>query len=87
MLPSEQKLVQEVIDRLTLLERACPDSLERFEVMLELEDEFGTEAVRWAFRFFEALKAAEDRRMAVAGTGPLWDRELDGRAKSTGLLE
>jgi hypothetical protein len=78
MLPSEQKLVQEVIDRISILHDVRPDALERVEVISELREEFGAEAVGWAFRFFHALKVAEERRLAPAKEGPIWDRDLDG---------
>jgi hypothetical protein len=87
MLPSEQKLVEEVIERITVLQQARRDSLDWVEMIVELQEEFGTEAVRWACRFLVARGMAEDRRMAEAARGPLWDRDLDGRVKSTVLLE
>jgi hypothetical protein len=87
MLPSERRLVQQVIDRLTLIEQWGGDSLDMAELYLELEGEFGEEAVRWGVRFYEALKVAEGRRMADADRGPLWDRDLDGGDDASNLLE
>jgi hypothetical protein len=78
MLPFEQRLVEDVIDRLTLLQGRSPDSVDGAEVILEVQEEFGMEAVRWGFRFFLARGAAERRRLAAAARGPLWDRDLDG---------
>jgi hypothetical protein len=87
MLPSEQRLVQQVIDRLALIERAGGDSLDRVELYLDLEEQFGEEAVQWGFRFYKALKIAEERRLAAAAGGSLWDRDLDGGAEAAGLVK
>jgi hypothetical protein len=87
MLPSEQRLVQELIDRIALFEQTQPESWQWAKLTSYLEDLYGEEPVRWAIRFFDALKVAEERRLDAAGTGPLWDRELDGEVKSNGLSE
>jgi hypothetical protein len=85
MLPSERRLVQEVIDRLALMQQAEPDSLDWTELILDLEEGFGKEAARWGYRFYEALKIAHERRRAAEARGPLWDRDLDGGVESTDL--
>ena len=53
--------VAEVVRLLTELRRDL-DSLDTAEVMMELEDEFGIETVRMAFRFIEASQQARDKR-------------------------
>ena len=94
------KRVAEVVSRLTgapvdrlmgyipsplpVLESA--DSLDTIELMMELEEEFDEETIRWALRFMEALAARSDvARRSKPGMGPgpavpdpLWDRDLDG---------
>jgi hypothetical protein len=77
MLPSEQRLVEEVIQRIDQMDGSDPDSLDRVEIVLELREEFGTEAVTWAFRFLEAKRAASDARASLREKAPLWDRDLD----------
>ena len=62
------------------------DQLDTVELIMELEDEFDKETVRWALDFIEAhaeragttreTKARIARRPDCAS--PLWDRELDG---------
>jgi hypothetical protein len=94
------KRVAEVVSRLTgvpvdqltastpspwpVLESA--DSLDTIELILELEEEFDEETIRWALRFLEALAERHDvarRSKPRTGPGPegpdpLWDRVLDG---------
>jgi hypothetical protein len=65
------------------LDRA--DSLDRVELMMELEDEFDEETIRWAHRFIQAyadraraLSRSSARATArSSATDPMWDRELD----------
>jgi hypothetical protein len=86
MLPSERRLVQEVIDRLTHFEQMA-DSLDLIEPYLDLlEEEYGEEAVRWGYRFYEALKVAEERRMAAGDGASLWDRDLDGGDDASNVI-
>jgi hypothetical protein len=87
MLPSERRLVQQVIDRLTLIEQWGGDSLDMAELCLDLEEEFGEEAVKWGVRFYEAQKVARGRRLVDVDRGPLWDRDLDGGDDASNLLE
>ena len=62
------------------------DSLDTIDLMMELEEEFDEETIRWALRFLEALDARFDgarRPKPRSGPGPevpdpLWDRDLDG---------
>ena len=92
--------VAEVVSRLTgvprnELMRGIPselpllkltDSLDKIELIVELEEEFDKETIRWALRYIEALtdravltKQAKDSsppRLEVPD--PLWDRDLDG---------
>lgn len=91
--------VAEVVSRLTgvpreELKRGIPpelpvfvsaDSLDRMELILELEEEFDEETVGWALRYIEALaERSETRRskgqMPSRSEGPdsLWDRHFDG---------
>jgi acyl carrier protein len=94
------KRVAEVVSRLTGVPVDCltghiisllpdlnsADSLDRIELIMELEEEFGKEVVRWALRFMEALAQRHDvahRSKPRTGPGPegpdpLWDRDLDG---------
>jgi acyl carrier protein len=98
MIPDEH--VAEVVSRLTgvskdELMRGKPptvplfcsaDSLPTVELIMELEEEFDKETVRWTLRYVEALtdrsfltKQANDPsppRFEVLD--PLWDRDLDG---------
>jgi hypothetical protein len=69
------------------LQQAELDSLDRAEVIRELQEEFGAEAVRWGFRFFVARGVAEGRRMTAAARGRLRNRDLDGGGGPTGLLK
>jgi hypothetical protein len=50
--------IAEVVQRLT---NAPPgrDSLDTIELIMELEEEYGSETVRWAVRFLEAAKAGQ----------------------------
>jgi hypothetical protein len=66
MLPSERRLLQKVIDRLTILRQTEPDSLDWTEMIADLEEEFGEEAVSWGYRFYVALKIAHECRMDAA---------------------
>ena len=61
------------------------DSLDRVELVMELEDEFDDETVRWALRYIEVLAQRPESRLSdepstlpIGGRDPLWDRELDG---------
>ena len=92
--------VAEVVSRLTgvprvELMRGTPtklplfcsaDSLDTIELILELEEEFDKETIRWALRYVEALT---DRALVTKQAknlspprpevpDPLWDRDLDG---------
>ena len=61
------------------------DSLDKIELIVELEEEFDKETIRWALRYIEALtdrsfltEQAKNRstpRLEVPD--PLWDRDLD----------
>jgi hypothetical protein len=53
--------VAEVVRLLTDLPTGL-DSFDTAEMMMELEDEFGIEAVRLAFRFIEASREAQGKR-------------------------
>ena len=98
MIPNER--VAEVVSRLTgvsklELMRGTPtelplfcsaDSLDTIELIMELDEEFDKETVKWALRYAQALadrtfltKQANDPsppRFEVLD--PLWDRDLDG---------
>jgi acyl carrier protein len=98
MIPDER--IAEVISRLTGVPRDelkggipselplfdSADSLDTIELIMELEEEFDKEAVRWAIRHIEQARArAYEARRAKRIMGlrqdssdPLWDRELDG---------
>jgi hypothetical protein len=78
MLPSERKLVQEVIDRINFIQMSEVDSLDTEELIMDLEEEFGPETVKWALRFLEALKVAQGARGPFRESDPMWDRDLDG---------
>ena len=78
MLPSEKKRIEEVIRRITRMRECAPDSLDSIELFLELQEEFGNEAVDWAYRFLEAKRTAEVPRRSPGERDPLWDRDLDG---------
>jgi hypothetical protein len=62
------------------------DSLDTIELIVELEEEFGKDTVRWALRYVEALVERPEvvRRLKPGmgpepgGPDPLWDRDLDG---------
>jgi hypothetical protein len=94
MIPDER--VAEVVSRLTgvptdELKYGIPpelpvldsaDSLDTIELVMELEEEFDNETVRWAFRYVEALAARSRKRrnsLRPEKTDPLWDWDLDGR--------
>jgi acyl carrier protein len=60
------------------------DSLERIELIMELEEEFDKETVMWGLRYTQALadRAYSVRRFSVPPlqsqrTDSFWDRELD----------
>jgi acyl carrier protein len=98
MIPNDR--VAEVVSRLTgvskdELMRGKPqklplfclaDSLDTVELIMELEEEFDKETIRWALRYVEALtdrsflteqaKILSARSLVVPD--PLWDRDLDG---------
>jgi hypothetical protein len=71
MLPSEQELVVEVIQRNTFLQERDPDALDTVEMVVELQKEFGTEAVKWAFRFLVARGVAEGSRRPSGKMDPM----------------
>jgi acyl carrier protein len=62
------------------------DALDSIELIVELEEEFDKETVRWALRYAEALVTQADSARQTkhltprqsSGLNPLWDRELDG---------
>jgi hypothetical protein len=62
------------------------DSLDTIELIVELEEEFDEDTIRWALRYIEALaERSESARRSKPGMGPepeaadpLWDRDLDG---------
>lgn len=92
--------VAEVVSRLTgvpkvELMRGTPtklplfcsaDSLDKIELIMELEEEFDKETIRWALRYVEALtdravvtqQAKNLSPPRVEVPDPLWDRDLDG---------
>jgi hypothetical protein len=78
MLPSERKLVDEVIDRITFAQGCDFDSLDTVELVMDLEEEFGAEPVKWAFRFLEARGIVLGSRQPFGEKDPMWDRDLDG---------
>jgi hypothetical protein len=56
------------------------DSLDLVELVMELEDEFDEQTLRWAVRYIEALAkppAKDSRRSSSGGADLLWDPELD----------
>lgn len=64
------------------------DSLDTIELIMELEEEFDKETVKWAFRYIEALAAPArlPRRpkrlnsLPTESSEPLWDWDLDGQS-------
>lgn len=60
------------------------DSLDTIELIMELEEEFDEDTIRWALRYIKALAArSDDARRSKPGPrpgdpDPLWDRDLDG---------
>jgi hypothetical protein len=78
MLPSEQAIVGQVIDRITRMHRRDHDALDTAELIMELQREFGAEPVKWAFRYMLARGAAQGSRPATRERDPMWDRDLDG---------
>jgi hypothetical protein len=78
MLPSDRKLVQEIIDRLSHIEVFDLDSLDIAELMNELEEEFGPENLKWAVQFRDALRVARGHHGPAGKPDPMWDRDLDG---------
>ncbi len=68
----------------TLPSLPTTDSLDTIELVMELEEEFDEETIRWALRYIEALSARlDDDRRSKPGPrsgdpDPLWDRDLDG---------
>src|SRR5271155_2330134 len=98
MIPDDR--VAEVVSRLTGVPRVelmrgkpqklplfcSADSLDTVELILELEEEFDKETIRWALRYVEALtdrsfltKQAKDSSPPRPDVpDPLWDRDLDG---------
>jgi acyl carrier protein len=81
MIPDER--VAEVVSRLTGVpadrfrgrvvleprrsELDALDSLDRVELLLEFEEEFGAETVRWALRYLEAIAQASERARRSGG--------------------
>jgi hypothetical protein len=61
-----------------LMQPRNADSLDTLEMIIELEDEYGAEAVRWAAFFLEAREIAAGSRPPAGGGDPMWDRDLDG---------
>jgi acyl carrier protein len=69
---------------LPLLDSA--DSLDTTELIMELEEEFDKETVKWALRYTQVLAArAQATQQAKRpfpprpeGLHPLWDRNIDG---------
>jgi acyl carrier protein len=63
------------------------DSLDTIELIMELEEEFDKETVKWALRYVEALTATArlPRRpkrlnsLRPECSEPLWDWDLDGQ--------
>jgi acyl carrier protein len=62
------------------------DSLDAIELVMELENEFDEETIRWALRYIEVFAERPNTRRSQGssrpqsgGSDPLWDRELDGR--------
>lgn len=61
------------------------DSLDRVELIMELQEEFGKETVNWAVRYIEASEERHQTRRSwglpgaprASGEHPLWDRDLD----------
>jgi acyl carrier protein len=98
MIPDER--VADVVSRLTgvpkvELMRGTPtklplycsaDSLDMIELIMELEEEFDKETIRWALRYVEALadrafvtKQAKNPALPrLEVPDPLWDWDLDG---------
>jgi acyl carrier protein len=62
------------------------DSLDIIELIMELEEEFDKETVKWALRYVEALTARLPRRpkrlnsLRPVDSDPLWDWDLDGQS-------
>jgi hypothetical protein len=62
------------------------DSLDMIELIMELEEEFDKETVKWALRYAQALASQDSLAQrprhpspsSSEGPDPLWDRELDG---------
>jgi hypothetical protein len=78
MLLSELKLVAQVIDRITRMQRRDPDALDTVEMIMKLQEEFGAEPVRWAYRFLVARGVAQSSLSTTGEREPMWDRDLDG---------
>ncbi len=78
MLLSEQKLVEEVIHYMILIEGLFPDDLDKEEMIRELRDRFGVQTVRWAIESLAARRIAQGSRSASVEKDPMWDRDLDG---------
>ncbi len=101
IIPDER--IAEVVSRLTgvprdELKKGIPselpmigstDSLDTIELIMELEEEFDEETVRWALRYIEALAATArlPRRpkrlnsLRPENSDPLWDWDLDGQTR------
>src|SRR5690348_8220678 len=61
------------------------DSLDRIELIMELEEEFDKETVTWGLRYAQGLADRDHSVRRISGpplqsqmTDFLWDRELDG---------
>jgi acyl carrier protein len=92
--------VAEVLSRLTGVPKAelmrgippklplfcSADSLDTIELIMELEEDFDKETIRWALRYVEVLadqafltkQANNLLPPRVEVPDPLWDRDLDG---------
>ena len=77
MLPTEQELVEKVLQRIRVIYRLGPDSLDSLEMIMDLEAEFGVEPVKSAFRFLLAREAAQGARPGSAERDSMWDPDLD----------
>ena len=78
MLPSERAIVGEVIGRITRILHRDHHPVVNAEMIMELQQEFGAEPVKWAFRFLVARGVAQGPPYATSERDPMWDRELDG---------
>ena len=72
------ELVAAVMQRITVMEGLGMDPLDTFEIVVDLEVEFGSGVVQQAIYLLERKRKRSRSKPTGGESDPLWDRELDG---------